>query len=54
MKQEYEEYMTVIPCEECKGKRLKPESLAVTIGGKSIADVTELSVVKVFKFMENY
>ena len=53
IKQDYETYMTVIPCEECKGKRLKPESLAVTIGNKSIADVTEMSVVKVFNFIQN-
>ncbi len=44
MRAEYEEYMTLIPCESCGGKRLKPESLAVTIGDKNIFDVTEFSV----------
>ncbi len=41
VKQEYETYMTVTPCEVCHGKRLKPESLAVTSVDKNIADVTD-------------
>ena len=41
---EIEMYMSSVPCPVCKGKRLKPESLAVTIQGKSVTDVTELSV----------
>lgn len=53
MKQEYEAYMTVVPCEECKGKRLKPESLAVTVCDKNIADLTELSISKLFDFICN-
>ena len=44
MRQEYEEYMTNITCPVCHGDRLKPEVLAVTVGGKSISDVTRLSV----------
>lgn len=52
MKQDYESYMTTIPCEECKGKRLKPESLAVTIGGKNISELTEMSIVKLNEFLE--
>lgn len=40
----YEAYMRQIPCATCKGARLKPEVLAVTIGGKSIAQVCELSI----------
>ena len=44
MRAEYEEYMTLIPCEACGGKRLKPASLAVTIGDRNIYDLTELSV----------
>ena len=44
MRQEYEEYMTNITCPVCHGDRLKPEVLAVTVGGKSIADVTRLSI----------
>jgi excinuclease ABC subunit A len=39
-----EKYMSERPCPVCKGKRLKPEALAVTIGGKSIVDVTRLTV----------
>jgi len=39
-----EEYMSAKPCPSCKGKRLKPESLAVTVGGRNIADVTVFSV----------
>ena len=40
MKQEYEQFMRITPCESCKGKRLKKESLAVTVGGKNIYDIT--------------
>ena len=46
MKAAYEEYMTAEPCEACGGKRLRKEALAVTVGGKSIAEVTDLSIVK--------
>ncbi|MCR4838769.1 MAG: excinuclease ABC subunit UvrA [Eubacterium sp.] len=52
MKAEYEEYMTLIPCEACGGKRLKPSSLAVTIGDKNIFDVTEFSVDKLREYLE--
>ena len=45
MKQEYEAYMSNIPCPDCRGKRLRPESLAVTVGGKSIAEVSEMTVL---------
>lgn len=41
---EYENYMTTKPCLKCGGARLRPESLAVTVGGKSINDVTRLSI----------
>jgi excinuclease ABC subunit A len=40
-----ERYMVSTPCPVCQGKRLKPESLAVTIGGRNIMDVGEMSVV---------
>ncbi|MBI2939784.1 MAG: excinuclease ABC subunit UvrA [Chloroflexi bacterium] len=43
-RQEIEQYMTSRPCPACKGARLKPESLAVTVGGLSIAQATKLSV----------
>ncbi len=52
MKQEYEEYMTNIECPACKGKRLKPEVLAVTVAEKSISDVTEMTVSNIQKFFE--
>ena len=52
MKQEYETYMTVTPCEVCHGQRLKAESLAVTVGDKNIAQVTEMSVDHVNEFLE--
>ncbi len=51
IKQEYEEFMTTVACEECHGKRLKPEFLAVTVGEKNIADLTEMSIVHLNKFM---
>lgn len=53
IKQDYEAYMTTIPCEECKGKRLKPEILAVTVGGKNIADITEYSIGTLIDFIDN-
>lgn len=52
IKQEYETFMTVVPCEECGGKRLKPESLAVTIADKNIFDITDMSIVKLAKFLD--
>ncbi len=52
MREEYEEYMTLTPCEECHGKRLKPSSLAVTVGGVNIFDLTEMSVVKLAAFVD--
>ena len=51
-KEEYEQYMTNITCPTCGGKRLKPEVLAVTIGGKSISDVTEMSVKNIIRFFD--
>ncbi|MDD3704937.1 MAG: excinuclease ABC subunit UvrA [Clostridiaceae bacterium] len=50
MRYEIENYMSSIPCSECKGARLKKESLAVTIGGLSIADVCNLSVYQIMDF----
>ena len=52
MKAEYEEFMQITPCHQCGGQRLKPEALAVTIGGKNIAEVTALSIEKLHQFME--
>lgn len=53
MRQEYEEYMTYIECPVCKGKRLKPEILAVTINGVNISDITDMTILKVQEFFEN-
>ena len=43
-RERYEGYMREVPCPSCRGSRLKPESLAVTIGGRSIADVCALPI----------
>lgn len=53
MKQEYEAYMSNIPCPDCCGKRLRPESLAVTVGGKSIAEVSEMTVLDARTFLRS-
>lgn len=50
---EVEEYMTSRPCAVCHGQRLKPEVLAVTIGGLSIAQLTDLSIVKGRDFLQS-
>ena len=52
-KAEYETFMTVTPCEVCGGKRLKPTALAVTVGDKNIAELTELPITELAKFMKN-
>ncbi|MBQ9091659.1 MAG: excinuclease ABC subunit UvrA, partial [Anaerotignum sp.] len=53
MRAEYEEYMTNIECPDCGGRRLRPEVLAITIGGKNISEVTELSIGRMQKFFQN-
>ena len=52
MKAEYESYMTVSPCDACHGKRLKPESLAVTVADKNIYDITNISAKRLAEFLE--
>lgn len=52
MKAEYETFMTVTPCEECHGQRLKASSLAVTVAGKNIAQMCNLSVGETVKFLD--
>jgi excinuclease ABC subunit A len=47
-----EEYMAFRPCPECKGARLKPEVLAVTVGGKSIHEFTQMSVSRALEFLD--
>ena len=51
-KQEYEQYMQIIPCGTCNGKRLKKEALAVTVGDKNISEVTDLPIVDLAVFMK--
>ena len=51
-KAEYETFMTITPCEVCGGKRLKPTALAVTVGNKNIAELTELPITELAKFMK--
>lgn len=52
MRTELESYMSKVPCPDCHGKRLKPESLAVTVGGINIADLCEKSVTELLEFMQ--
>ena len=51
-KMEIERYMTVSPCNTCHGKRLKKEALSVKIGGKNIAELTEMSVSNLYEFID--
>jgi excinuclease ABC subunit A len=53
VKQEYESFMRTTPCKVCKGKRLKKESLAVTVGDTNISDVTDYSIRELTVFMDN-
>jgi excinuclease ABC subunit A len=53
MKEYYEGFMSLTPCSVCHGDRLKKESLAVTIGGKNIAEVTQLSVMECIAFFSS-
>ncbi len=52
VREEIEECMSPIPCQACHGKRLKPEALAVTVGGINITDFTDFSVTKALEFLE--
>lgn len=52
MKEEYESYMSITPCEECHGKRLKAESLAVTVDDKNISEITEMSIADLHTYLE--
>ena len=51
MKQEYEQFMRITPCETCKGQRLKAESLAVTVADKNIYEMTSMSVKNLNAFL---
>lgn len=53
IKEEITGFMSEIPCDSCKGKRLSPESLAVTVGGINIWDFCEMSVENALEFIDN-
>lgn len=52
-RREIEQYMTACPCPDCKGARLKPGPLAVTVGGKNIKEFTDMSIGDELEFIEN-
>ena len=52
MRAEYETFMRITPCKECGGRRLKKSSLAVTVCGKNIYEITSLSIGKLFDFLD--
>ncbi|MCD7826819.1 MAG: excinuclease ABC subunit UvrA [Clostridiaceae bacterium] len=52
-KKEYESFMEIIPCTACKGKRLKPGVLAVTIDGKNISEITEMPICDLVNYMNS-
>ncbi len=53
VKQEIESYMSSVPCDACNGRRLSPESLAVTVGGMNISEFCDMSVEKALEFTRN-
>lgn len=53
MKADIEDCMSEIPCPVCEGRRLRREALSVTVGGKSIAEVTDMSVVEALRFLDS-
>ncbi len=52
-KQEYESFMQITPCTECHGQRLKKESLAVTVAGKNIYEITDMPIDSLKEFMDH-
>src|SRR3569833_2187726 len=53
VRMELQEYMIEVPCPACEGRRLKPESLAVTIEGRNVGEIVELPVTETLTFFEN-
>ena len=49
----YDEFMDFIPCPDCGGKRLRPESLAITVGGKNIYELCSMNINAILDFFEN-
>jgi excinuclease ABC subunit A len=52
-REKYESYMRQIPCNVCKGARLKPEVLSVTVGDKNISEICELSIADCAEFLKS-
>ena len=52
MKERMAKYMTVRECPDCRGKRLKPEVLAVTVGGKNLAELSDMSIREAYAFID--
>jgi excinuclease ABC subunit A len=52
-REKIEEFMSQVPCPKCKGARLRPEALAVTVGGKNVFEFTELSVTDAQRFFDD-
>ena len=52
VKEEIAQYMKQVPCSECEGKRLKREALSVTVGGKNIWEICNMSIVDLRKFFQ--
>lgn len=52
IKDKMQQYMSIISCEKCHGKRLKPEVLAVTVGDKNISEVSDMSIREALRFIE--
>ena len=52
-KQSYEEFMRITPCIACKGQRLKPTSLAVTVSDKNIYEITSMSIIELSEFVND-
>lgn len=53
MRESYEAYMSTIPCPKCHGARLKPEVLAITVGGKNICEVTDMTITEADDFFKS-
>ena len=53
MSESYEAYMSTTPCPKCKGARLKPEVLSITIGDKNIKQVTDMTIAEASEFFKN-
>lgn len=53
MREEFEKFMSIKPCTTCRGARLKPEVLAITVGGKNIEEVTDMTIKEAAQFFSS-